>query len=148
MKKSEGTSPAHRVHILLLCISLAACAAPTNRHACVFSEPPAEELLLDKLQHLQIIDAETGEVATYDSLGNPVLEGGQPLALWAEFEQPTRVELCVKEVDGRTRPHHFSEVTFTDEIITQPLGRYDFGTYMLHISMNGSLVSTIEFNVR
>lgn len=145
---SEGPSTAGIVAALLICASQAGCGAPSNQAGCAFSEPLAEELLQGRLEHLEIVDAETGEVATYDNLGNPVLEGGQPLALWAEFDTPTQVELCVEEIDGRARPLHRSELTFSDEVVTQPLGRYDLGSYLLYLSIDGTLAATIEFDVR
>ncbi len=87
-------------------------------------------------------------MASYDPQGYPVLEGGQPLALWAEFETPTLVEICVTEDNGNESVRHRSEVGFSEEVFTQPLGKYDIGSYLLHISMNDTLVATMHFVVR
>lgn len=145
---SEKLGNAPKLQIILLSIGLAACTTSKMPDACIFTEPPAEDLLRGRTQHLLIVDAETGEVASYDELGNPVLEGGQPLALWAEFNVPTAVEICVLEVGRSVRPVHQSEVTFSEEINMQPLGRYDLGSYLLHISTNGKLAKSILFTIQ
>jgi hypothetical protein len=133
---------------IILGLFLASCSSTGSRNACVYPEAPSDELLRGRLLHIQIVDAETGEVASYDSQGNPVLEGGQPLALWAEFETPTRIEICVIEKGDHPQPLHHSEVTFSETIKMQPLGRYDIGSYLLHIVMDGTLAATIQFDVR
>lgn len=133
---------------IILGLLLTACSASGNRAACAYPGTPSRELLRDRLEHLEIVDAETGEVAAYDAQGAPVLEGGQPLALWAEFNTPTKVEICVVESDGPPQPVHQSEVTFSDTVQMQPLGRYDIGSYLLYIAMDGNLAETLQFNVR
>jgi hypothetical protein len=148
MKMAEKLRAPGLIGLLSILIFLSSCTLTGGQDSCDFSGAPAEDLFRASLQHLEIIDAESGEVATYDSQGNPVLEGGQPLALWAEFETPTSVELCVMEADGRERVRHRSEVTFSNEITMQPLGRYDIGSYRMYISMNGTLVNSIEFVIR
>jgi hypothetical protein len=136
------------VHLIILCITIAACSSKRARVACSLPGPPNEELLRNRVQHLELVDAETGEVATYDPNGDPVLEGGQPLALWAAFEMPTSLDICVSKEDEREPPVYYSAVTFSNEIDIQPLGRYDLGSYLLHLSMDGTLVRTLHFTVR
>lgn len=148
MKMCDRRISCRWVHLAVFFILLAGCVPQDAVERCTFSEPPDEGLISDRLRQIEIVDAETGEVSTYDSQNNPVFEGGQPLALWAEFNKPTRVEICVVEVGGDESLLHRSKVTFTDEVDSQPLGRYDLGSYLLHISMNGTLVSTIEFKVQ
>jgi hypothetical protein len=127
---------------------LISCTRPGGHDPCVFTESPDQGLFRDNLQQLEIVDAETGEVATYNTQGNPVLEGGQPLALWVELETPTRVEICVIQADGHDRVSYRSQVTFSNEITTQPLGRYDIGIYRIYISTEDGLVTALEFEVR
>jgi hypothetical protein len=148
MKMCERRTAYLWIQLFVLLVLLTGCVSLNKSERCTFSEPPEEGLLSGRLRQLEIVDAETGEISTYDSENNPVFEGGQPLALWAEFDQPTHVELCVVEAGGSESLLHQSEVTFTEEVDTQPLGRYDLGSYLLHISMDGTLVSTIEFKVQ
>jgi hypothetical protein len=148
MKKAEALKPALASIGIILGLLLTACSSPGSSAACAYPGTPSRELLRDRLEHLEIVDAETGEVAAYDAQGNPVLEGGQPLALWAEFNTPTKVEICVIESDGTLQPVHQSEVTFSDTVQMQPLGRYDIGSYLLYIAVDSNLAETIRFNVR
>ena len=137
-----------RFWLAVVCLVMTACAGVNSQAGCVFSNPPSEELLIDRLGHLEIVDAETGEVAAYDTRGDPVLEGGQPLAIWAEFDIPTRVRVCVLEAGEGRDPSFNNEITFSDQVDTLLIGRYDIGTYRLLISIDGTLVKTLQFSVR
>jgi hypothetical protein len=124
------------------------CASQTVNERCDFARTPASDRLLAGVQQLQIVDAETGEVVTYDDRNHPVFEGGQPLALWAEFDAPTTLEICVLELENRDQVLHHSVVTFSDEISMQPLGRYDLGSYQLRLLMDDVPVTSIDFTVQ
>jgi hypothetical protein len=148
MKMSEQS---HRLPLLLLAglvFTFSGCMSQSIRERCNFAGTPANERLLEGVQQLQIVDAETGEVVTYDARNNPVFEGGQPLALWAEFDAPTTLGICVLELENRDHVLHHSVVTFSDEISMQPLGRYDLGSYQLQLFMDDVPVTPIEFTVQ
>lgn len=146
MKIADRMHTAHAMGVVLLCLTFSSCTSRRAQEACNFSDPPNEEFLRGRALHLELVDAETGEVAAYDTQGNPVLEGGQPLALWAEFDPPTSVQVCVLDVDDH--PQVISAVTFSKEINTLPIGIYDLGAYQLLLSVDGTLVTTIDFSIR
>lgn len=134
--------------LVVLALTLPGCADRIFSERCDSSGTPVNEQLLGGVQQLQIVDAETGEVVTYDARNNPVFEGGQPLALWAEFDAPTTLGICVFDAGNRQRVLHHSVVTFSDEISMQPLGRYDLGSYQLFLFMDDVPAATIEFTVQ
>jgi hypothetical protein len=148
MKMFEASKASLSLALVFLYISLAGCSSQRALDGCEFSSTPTEELLRGRVQQLEIVDAETGEIVTYDAQGNPVFEGGQPLALWAVFNAPTTLGICILENAGREHALHHSVVTFSNEITMQPLGTYDLGSYQLYLSMDDVLVASIEFTVR